>query len=256
MTELEKLQNAARLIESMTEGRNRFIPGYVDPAVTSSESANLGIVTGIDRYTDGKYTVSFTAYMRKIGQLMTSEDARNLVSEAGQMRDLLAVLETHGYHPTSGDLREFAKSLSQPEEQTGKPVRSFGDKVKVEMKRLRAGSDPAIRKTVAAYISAVANSPPLNALGADDGYRKIAEFGGAVLVGMKYDISNAGYEFATFETYYDDQEEFCVRDGEYFSDEMPDAFAKAKPDFAVRSGLVDYSQIFRQEPLQEPAQAM
>jgi hypothetical protein len=120
-------------------------------------------------------------------------------------------------------------------------------KIKEEMTRLNAGSDPLIKAKVREYVEAVENGEPLFATGSDDSYRKIAEFGGIVLAGHKYTNPEFGYQFVTWEkdTTWDDKP--MVRDGKYFDSDDPDIFNRAKLNFATRAGLVDETLLFSLE---------
>jgi hypothetical protein len=124
-------------------------------------------------------------------------------------------------------------------------------KIKEEMARLNAGSDPLIKAKVREYVEAVENGEPLFATELDNSYRKIAEFGGIVLAGRRYTEPRNGYQFVTWEKGMTSDNKPMVRYGEYFHLDDQDIFNRAKVSFATRSGLIDETLLFT--PLQYAA---
>ena len=77
LSELEKLQQAAQLIEEMSQGR-----------------------------------ITFTVQLRRMGTDMVADDLRALLSEVGQTYALMAALEARRYTPTGEDLTAFRDGLA------------------------------------------------------------------------------------------------------------------------------------------------
>jgi hypothetical protein len=99
---------------------------------------------------------------------------------------------------------------------------------------------------VAENVCAFQNAKPLTATGLREGYHLITEHNNIVLAAK--DMGNEhGYEFVTWR-YTNDHK--AVGNGNYIYD-----YAKAKQDFAVRSGLIDENRIFNDEKLTNIYQA-
>lgn len=94
-------------------------------------------------------------------------------------------------------------------------------------------NEPEIRPFICAveaarkYVAAVEQAPPLLAEGLGSGYVRLAEFEDTVLAGK--DMGGNGYQFITWQWTHDHT---GLYHGHYY-----DNFAKAKEDFAYRSGL-------------------
>ncbi|NNJ28582.1 hypothetical protein [Lacrimispora defluvii] len=84
------------------------------------------------------------------------------------------------------------------------------------------------------YLTAIERAPLLEATALDEDFRLLAEFKGAVLAGRETEY---GYMFVTWER---DYEGTGVLNGSYYLD----GYAKAKQDFAIRSGMIEKQRLF------------
>ncbi|MDD3229967.1 MAG: DUF4240 domain-containing protein [Oscillospiraceae bacterium] len=117
MTELEKLEKAAALIEEMTGGRQTFRAGIGGAYIVAAEDADLGMQMRVKSSdVPDHFRIAFTAYSRKMGGEMASGGLRSLMTEAGQMYALLMALEMQDFHPSSGELHQFAEGIEQKQE--------------------------------------------------------------------------------------------------------------------------------------------
>lgn len=122
ITELEKLQQAAQLIEEMSQGRLQIRPSvaglvYIRP----QDVSNLGMDMRIDSIPgQPRYRITFAAQLRRMGTDMNADGLRVLLSEVGQTYALLAALESRSYTPMLEDLTAFRDGLAAQQEQ-GKP---------------------------------------------------------------------------------------------------------------------------------------
>ena len=82
-------------------------------------------------------------------------------------------------------------------------------------------------------------APALKAVGLDDTYKVLADFGDAVLAGQ---LGKKGARFVTWEWDFDRR---GVHAGHYFMEN----YEAAKKDFAVRAGLVESQRLFSDEQL-------
>ena len=82
-------------------------------------------------------------------------------------------------------------------------------------------------------------APALKAVGLEDTYKVLADFGDAVLAGQ---LGKKGAQFVTWEWDFDRQ---GVHAGHYFMEN----YEAAKQDFAVRAGLVESQRLFSDEQL-------
>lgn len=104
ITELEKLQQAAQLIEEMSQGRLQIRPSvaglvYIRP----QDVSNLGMDMRIDSIPgQPRYRITFAAQLRRMGTDMDADGLRVLLSEVGQLYALLAALEARSYTPNDG----------------------------------------------------------------------------------------------------------------------------------------------------------
>lgn len=119
MSELEKLKNAASLVEEMTQGRQTFHSGIGGAYIVTAEDADLGMQMRVNAG-DGPehYRVTFSAYSRRMGAEMDSGGLRALMTEAGQMYALLMALEMQDLHPSAEELHQFSADIEQ-KQQTG-----------------------------------------------------------------------------------------------------------------------------------------
>ena len=89
------------------------------------------------------------------------------------------------------------------------------------------------------YMRVFEHAPALKAVGLEDTYKILADFGDAVLAGQ---LGKKGARFVTWEWDFDRQ---GVHAGHYFMEN----YEAAKQDFAVRAGLVERQRLFSDEQL-------
>ena len=89
------------------------------------------------------------------------------------------------------------------------------------------------------YMRIFERAPALKAVGLEDTYKVLADFGDAVLAGQ---LGKKGARFVTWEWDFDRQ---GVHAGHYFMEN----YEAAKQDFAVRAGLVESQRLFSDEQL-------
>ena len=89
------------------------------------------------------------------------------------------------------------------------------------------------------YMRIFERAPALKAIGLEDTYKVLADFGDAVLAGQ---LGKKGARFVTWEWDFDRQ---GVHAGHYFMEN----YEAAKQDFAVRAGLVESQRLFSDEQL-------
>ena len=89
------------------------------------------------------------------------------------------------------------------------------------------------------YMRIFERAPALKAIGLDDTYKVLADFGDAVLAGQ---LGKKGARFVTWEWDFDRR---GVHAGHYFMEN----YEAAKKDFAVRAGLVESQCLFSDEQL-------
>ena len=89
------------------------------------------------------------------------------------------------------------------------------------------------------YMRIFERAPALKAIGLEDSYKVLADFGDAVLAGRS---CKTGAKFVTWEWDFDRQ---GVHAGHYFMEN----YEAAKQDFAVRAGLVERQRLFSDEQL-------
>ena len=89
------------------------------------------------------------------------------------------------------------------------------------------------------YLRMLERTPTLKAVGLDEDYKTLADFGDAVLAGR---YCKTGAKFVTWEWDFDRQ---GVHAGHYFMEN----YEAAKQDFAVRAGFVESQRLFSDEQL-------
>ena len=89
------------------------------------------------------------------------------------------------------------------------------------------------------YMRIFERAPALKAIGLEDSYKVLADFGDAVLAGQ---LGKKGARFVTWEWDFDRR---GVHAGHYFMEN----YEAAKQDFAVRAGLVESQRLFSDEQL-------
>jgi len=131
------------------------------------------------------------------------------------------------------------------------------DKIHAEIERTGAGGRRMEMEQIREYVAAYENGSPLVANGLHEGYRIMAEFGGYVLAGYQYTAMEAGngYQFATWQYV---NSKAAVEHGHYYPTWSfgTSAFDLAKQDFALRSGLMDESFVFKPEQYMEMYEAL
>lgn len=113
LSELEKLQQAAQLIEEMSQGRLQVCPSVVGQVyIRPQHDSNLGMDMRIDSIPgQPHYRITFTVQLRRMGTDMVADDLRALLSEVGQTYALMAALEARRY-PDARKERELEKYSS------------------------------------------------------------------------------------------------------------------------------------------------
>ena len=96
------------------------------------------------------------------------------------------------------------------------------------------------------YMRIFERAPVLKAVGLEDTYKVLADFGDAVLAGQ---LGKKGARFVTWEWDFDRE---GVHHGHYFQDD----YDAAKRDFTVRGGLVQKGALFEPEQLAEIYRAL
>lgn len=126
VSELDKLREAAKLIEEMSQGRLQVCPSVVGQVYIRPENeAYLGLDMRINSIPGQlRYRVTFSSQMRRMGADMTSEGLRTLLSEVGQTYALLTALESRSYTPTTEDLTAFREKLLAEQEAKSFPTLS------------------------------------------------------------------------------------------------------------------------------------
>lgn len=129
LTELEKLQRAAQLIEEMSQGRLQVCPSVVGQVyIRPQDDSNLGMEMRIDSIPgQPRYRITFAAQLRRMGTDMGADGLRALLSEVGQTYGLLAALEVRSYTPTLEDLAAFRNGLTAQQERLDIPA--FGQTI-------------------------------------------------------------------------------------------------------------------------------
>ncbi len=124
VSELDKLREAAKLIEEMSQGRLQVCPSVVGQVYIRPENeAYLGLDMRINSIPGQlRYRVTFSSQMRRMGADMTSEGLRALLSEVGQTYALLTALESRNYTPTTEDLTAFREDLLAEQEAKSFPT--------------------------------------------------------------------------------------------------------------------------------------
>lgn len=119
MNEVEKLQNAAALIEEITQGRQTLKTGIGGGCIANSDDANLGMQMRVRSGADyDHYRITFDAFVRQMGVTMDSGAVSALAEEAGQIHALLSALELQEFQPSLSQFQQFLAGVEQQEEQS------------------------------------------------------------------------------------------------------------------------------------------
>ena len=105
-----------------------------------------------------------------------------------------------------------------------------------------------IAQEVREYVTAVEQAPPLKATGLDNEFHRLAKFNEVVLAGRELP-NDHGYQFVTWGW---NESQNSLYHGHYYEDD----YARAKEDFAARSGLVQKDNLFSNEQLTEVFRAV
>ncbi len=119
MTELEKLKNAAALIETMTQGRQTIKSCTGGAYISASDDSNFEILMDIS--TDDSpddYRITFSSCAKMTGTEMDSHRLREVMAEMNQIYALLLSLEMQEFRPSIPEFKEFCEEIKQ-QEQTG-----------------------------------------------------------------------------------------------------------------------------------------
>ena len=116
VTELEKLNEAARLIEKTTG--NRFKGDSRNSFLYSESDRFIGIHMNKYADSDGEsYNVRFEAKLMESGKPLTPEHLLQLVFEGVAAYALMNKLAEMEYHPTTQDLYDFNEFILQREDE-------------------------------------------------------------------------------------------------------------------------------------------
>lgn len=118
MTGLEKLKNAARLIEDMTGSRWASSSGgaFIYPESASDAYLAINMRKEAD-YGVNLYRIRFDANLQTMGKPMDAAGLARLQQEAGVAHALLSALEIEEYNLTPEEIREFNDYVRELEEQ-------------------------------------------------------------------------------------------------------------------------------------------
>lgn len=118
MTEIQKLQNAAALIEEMTEGRQTLRTGIGGGYIANTDDANFGMQMRVRSGADYEhYQITFDTFVRQMGVTMDSGAVKALVEEASQMQALLTALEMQEFQPSTLEFQQFVTGIQEQEQQ-------------------------------------------------------------------------------------------------------------------------------------------
>lgn len=118
LSELDKLKNAALLIEEMSQGYLRMCLGALGNIhIRPSGDAYIGIeVREQPNLALERCEITFDAHVRRMGTAMNSSDLRTLLKETNQAYALLMALEMREYQPSMDDMAVFRDFLALRQE--------------------------------------------------------------------------------------------------------------------------------------------
>lgn len=120
--EIEKLQNAASLMEEMTGGRQTLVTGAGGGYIRTSDNAYFGLQMRVrPSFEQGRYEITFDAYSRRMGADMDSAALMGLMEEAGQLHALMTVLDMQSFQPNAQEYQAFLAGI-EPQEQETAPM--------------------------------------------------------------------------------------------------------------------------------------
>lgn len=124
MNEVEKLQNAATMIEVITQGRQILRTGNGGGYIANSDDANFGMQMRVRTGKDyDHYKITFDAFVRQMGVTMDHSSVRALMEEAGQIHALLTALEMQEFQPSLMQFQQFLTGVELQEQQNSLTVR-------------------------------------------------------------------------------------------------------------------------------------
>jgi hypothetical protein len=134
LTELEKLQKAAELIETMTDGNQRFDTVNGTPQIFSERrmGARERYPSVTIRMTRAplaggeRYRVGFRAHLDTAGPGMDADALHGFAREIQKAQALLTALETQTFTPAKSDLAQFADRITRRETQETIQEESIG----------------------------------------------------------------------------------------------------------------------------------
>lgn len=119
MNELEKLQNAAALMEEMTDGRQTLVTGIGGGYIRTADDASFGLQMRVRTdFEQGRYQITFDAYSRRMGADMDSAALQKLMEEAGQLHALMRLLELQSFQPSAQEYQRFLAGIEPREQET------------------------------------------------------------------------------------------------------------------------------------------
>ena len=126
MTELEKLKKTAQVIQDLTEGRIQIRPsGISHICVHAADNSYINLNMEMKSNLEQKcYDISFSCFVRRMGDSMNAKDLGALYREVHQAQALLTALELTKLQPTLSDLQAFHDYLRQ-QEQTQQMMQSM-----------------------------------------------------------------------------------------------------------------------------------
>jgi hypothetical protein len=129
LTELEKLQKAVELIETVSNGGYEFSGCEIGTPYISCtyDSQKLGLQFVLNRnFETQRYELRFAANIREMGRALDAEDMKNLRDEIWRVNALIAALETETYAPNEDEYNRFKDWLVQREEQSMQNIPRLG----------------------------------------------------------------------------------------------------------------------------------
>lgn len=118
MTEIQKLQNAAALIEERTEGRQTLKTGIGGGYIANTDDANFGMQMRVRSGADCEhYRITFDAFVRRMGVTMDSGSVMALMQEAGEIHALLTAFEVQKFEPSALEFQQFVTGIQEQEQQ-------------------------------------------------------------------------------------------------------------------------------------------
>ena len=119
MTELEKLENAASLIEEMPQGRQTFRSSIGGAYISADDTANFKLFMDVDPGdSPDRCRITFRINPKTTGSGLDCARLRDLLTEANQLYALLLALEMQDFQPSLTEFQQFSAGIEQ-KHQTG-----------------------------------------------------------------------------------------------------------------------------------------